>query len=842
MSLGRRLLDAVDRAIVERAGSVVVLFLLLTLVFASGLGNLSTEAGTEEFAEDVPSADALDAVNREFEPAFGPDDGSTQLIQRAENVLSGRELVRMLTAQERLAEDPDLRVAETSSVAALVAQTIDPEATTLERQRLVLERATPTEIERAVRELAADPAFTRQLSSDFNARSASASATVGVVTHDLPAELDDAAAGQGGESPLTPIQREATFAVASVGGDITVFGSGIIADEFGEVLADTILIVTPAAGVLIVLFLVVAYRDLLDLLIGVSALAMTVVWTFGFTGLVGIPFGTLTVAVPPLLLAVGIDFGIHAVNRYREDRQTGESVEGAMRLATDQLLVAFAIVTGTSVIGFLSNLASELPPIREFGLVASVGICFTFLIFGIFLPALKVWVDRRRERIPIPTISQRPLGGESTLGRTLDVGVGVAERAPVGFLLVVLVLTGGVTVYATGVDTSFSDEDFLPPEEVPPALAGLPEPFRPSDYRATATINFLEEAFETTEEGTVTVYWETRMERDTALEEMETASTDPPASFVTEDRLAVRTSVVTVIQEQAERDPEFRALVARNDADGNGIPDRNLDEVYDALLASPARASAEAALADDRRSARIVYVVEADATQAETTADAALVADRFRGTATATGTTVVFQEVADLIFASALTSLAISLFLTLLFLFAVYWLLERSPSLGLANALPIVVSVTLVAGTMRAVGVSFNAVTATILALTIGLGIDYSVHVVHRFVDERRTTDLATALDRTVRGTGGALTGSMLTTVGGVGVLVLAILGVLGQFGLLIATSIVYSYLTSLLILPSALVLWDRWRGHDPTRPAGAGEPPGEPPHALSPRRPSGEL
>lgn len=66
------------------------------------------------------------------------------------------------------------------------------------------------------------------------------------------------------------------------------------------------------------------------------------------------------------------------------------------------------------------------------------------------------------------------------------------------------------------------------------------------------------------------------------------------------------------------------------------------------------------------------------------------------------------------------------------------------------------------------------------------------------------------ALDRTIRGTGGALAGSMLTTVAGMGVLMLAITPILGQFGLLLSLSILYAYLASVLVLPSVLVVWAR--------------------------------
>jgi predicted RND superfamily exporter protein len=133
----------------------------------------------------------------------------------------------------------------------------------------------------------------------------------------------------------------------------------------------------------------------------------------------------------------------------------------------------------------------------------------------------------------------------------------------------------------------------------------------------------------------------------------------------------------------------------------------------------------------------------------------------------------------------------------------------------------------MVAGTMRAAGISFNAFTATILAITIGLGIDYSVHVTHRFADEYKQYDLFTALERTVRGTGGALAGSMLTTVFGIGVLVLSVFPAIGQFGVLAALSVLYAFVASILVLPSALTVWARIfdRGSGGVAEEGTGSP-----------------
>jgi len=113
---------------------------------------------------------------------------------------------------------------------------------------------------------------------------------------------------------------------------------------------------------------------------------------------------------------------------------------------------------------------------------------------------------------------------------------------------------------------------------------------------------------------------------------------------------------------------------------------------------------------------------------------------------------------------------------------------------------------------MRILGLSLNAVTATILSITVGVGVAYSVHMTHRFIDEYtagKSTDKS--LELTLQGTGGALTGSMLTTSIGTGALVLAISPILGQFGLLMAVSVFYSFVAAIVVFPSTAYVWARY-------------------------------
>ncbi|WP_435095620.1 efflux RND transporter permease subunit [Halorubrum sp. N11] len=795
-----------NELIVTRPRVVIALFLVATAVFAGGMTAVETQTdATAGFAEDLPEQEALDAIETEFEDPFAADTASTQLIHDGTNVLDRQELLTMLRLLERIDEREDLRVASANGPATIVAQTLDPTADTPTAQRRAVQSATDAEIRRTVRRLAENQRFAAVVSDDFNPNDASASTTVTVITHDVPRGFDD----------LQGIQTDIKTLAGDEPADIRVFGSGIINAETGNIIADSLLIVMPIVVLLLLGFLAVAYRDPIDLALGLFALLMTIVWTFGFLGFTGIPFDQQQIAVPVLLLAVGVDFGIHFINRYREETVKGYDAIHAMRIAANQLAIAFVIVTVTAVFGFGANVASDLDPIRNLGLVSAVGIIFTFLIFGLFLPAAKLELDRLRERYGVPEFGSTPIASEgSALGRLLSVSVTVGKRAPALFVVVLLVASAGLGAYGAGVDTTFEQEDFLPPEEEPGYVEYIPEPFAPGEYTVTSTLSLLEDNFEASQDASLTIFVEGPFEADHALEALAAPNDDPPGTLAVGDGgRAEATSIVTVIQSHARSDPEFAALVARNDRDGNGIPDRNLDRIYDALLDSPAEPRASQYLTDDRRGAQIEYTVESGATQGEIAADGAEQASRFRYAATATGQIVIFDAITAIIFESAIQGLFLAVVLTAVFLVVTYGVLEGMPLLGIVNVFPIIVAVASLVGTMRLFGLPLNALTATILSIAIGIGIAYSVHITARFIDEyKEGNDVATALRTTLTGTGGALTGSMLTTALGTGALGLAITPVLGNFGLLIALSVLYSFGLSVIALPPALFLWDRYQ------------------------------
>jgi predicted RND superfamily exporter protein len=806
-----RFVERVDEFVTERPAAVIAVFLLVSVVAVGGIGGIETSAGADQFTQDIPAQQALDDIDEEFETSIGGSATAAQVIVTDDNVLSRPTLIRILETQERLESRSTLRVGSTSSHADAIARQLDPSAETAAQRRDAVAEATPRELQAAIADADAAGAVEAQVSVDYNPTAQTAGASIVGITYDVP----DAAT----TARVTELQTRSVDVVDSVPGNeagenAILFGDGVLQSEITALLGDTAIIVFPAALLLILGFLVFAYRDPIDMTIGLVSLLMALLWTFGFMGYAGIPFSDSLITVFPLLLAVGIDFGIHIVNRYREERGEGLGIGDAMRTTTDQLLIAFLLVTITTVFGLVSNVVSPFDPNRDFGIVAAAGIVFTLVVFGAFLPAAKVLADRWRERLPIPAFGTTALGtGGSRLGRVLRVGVDLSKVAPVAVVVVLLVGGAAGGAYGTGVNTEFSEEAFFPDEDRLETYSNLPEPFAPTDYTFLRVLTLFEEEFEQSFVGSVTLYVDQSVRDDDSLELIDRTTRNPPDTFeTTDERRAASTSVVTVIEDQAARDPEFAALVDRNDRLGTGVPDRNVDEVYDALLDSPAEGQARGYLAADRGSARVDYTIRPDVDNSEAVADVRELAERTPLEAVPTGSLVVNEAVIDLLTESAIRSLFAAFGLTAVFLALSYAYLEGKAVYGLLNLVPVLVTVGLLVGSMRLFSIPLTPINAPILSVSIGLGVDYTVHFVHRFVDEFKAGhEIDEALDITIAGTGGALTGSMLTTVCGLGVLWLAVIPLLRDFGVLLALGVLYAYLCSILLVPSLVVVWDRY-------------------------------
>jgi len=613
-----------------------------------------------------------------------------------------------------------------------------------------------------------------------------------------------------------------------------VFGFGVISQEIDQSLGDSVNIVAPMALLFVILTLLIAYRDLLDIVLGLFGIVAVLLWTFGFMGLAGVSFNQIMIAVPVLLIGLSIDYAIHIFMRHREQRMNDEVVDdvrGSMGVALAGVGIALTWVTATTVIGFLSNLTSPLGPIQDFGIVSSVGIVAALAVFGALIPALKIEIDELLEnRIGLDR-KKRAFGtGGGRFSQVLSAGAVAARKAPAIVIAIALVLSVAGGVGATQVSTEFSQESFIADE---PAdwLYELPEPFTPGEYSAKQNLDYVNENFQREDSqaqvliranGSQSLSSPAVLSRlnDTSdgLQRMDTAFTGSSGE------VALR-SPLSVMRQTAAENATFNETFQAADTDGDGVPDENVTGVLDALFrVNPDEASeyVHRVETDDGyqyEAMRIVVPIKGDAGTSAVTQELRAVATTMNGDgarAIATGSPVINEIVQDELLDTVIQSLLITLVAVFAFLMIAYRIQEGSAALGAFTLMPVALSVTWILGTMYAIGMPFNVLTGMITSLTVGLGVAYSIHVSERFnLELERTGNVWEAMDRTITGTGGALLGSAATTVGGFGTLAFAIFPALQQFGVITAMTIIYAFLASVLVLPSLLVVWVKYFGPD---------------------------
>ena len=124
---------------------------------------------------------------------------------------------------------------------------------------------------------------------------------------------------------------------------------------------------------------------------------------------------------------------------------------------------------------------------------------------------------------------------------------------------------------------------------------------------------------------------------------------------------------------------------------------------------------------------------------------------------------------------------------------------------------PILLVVPWLYGTMWAAGYSINLVTGTIGAISIGIGIDFAIHLIARYREEHaRLGDRDLAMRATGAGTGVALVASALSSIVGFLVLAFAPMPLFAAYGLLTALMIAMALTATLLVLPPLLRLSTR--------------------------------
>lgn len=600
---------------------------------------------------------------------------------------------------------------------------------------------------------------------------------------------------------------------------VEVTGESVVSSQINELTSEANQVLGPSIFIILMVILFVSFRRASYVFLPMLALVVSMIWLFGTMSLLGLPFNVIAVALVPLILGLGVDYSVHFFHNYRTELEKGQTPAEAIKRSVKEIGTAMFLAWLTTFIAFMSFLSASIPPIRHFGILLALGVTYTFITSITFLASFRYILDRRKKPTIVRKISLSPI--RNIMGKIASIVLRHQKKMLIGMILISLVFASG----AVQLETGFDMDQFIPADN--PAMELFDTiaenfPFA-SEYQEYILIEGDVASVETLQ-GIAKTHQ--NIDDDTFI----SRNTDGSAKV---------TSIYSVIQNAINNN---RSLVEAFNIDKKtGIPKTDADVVrlFDYLYEGQNLkiddvgkgefdieefAGIETRMVLYQNNSRyeatiICYYLNAsfqleggnlyddlELLKKEINND---IESYDEATSIAIGMSILQLTISQSLTRSQFVSTGISLLLAALVLILAY----RNPTLGLIAMIPISITMIWILGTMYFFGYILDTMTVTVTCITIGIGIDYAIHATERFrLVADKTGDITKAVVETISHTGGALLIAALTTSLGFGILVLAPIPPQQRFGIIIAITIIYSFLTSVLFLPLFLARWAKWR------------------------------
>lgn len=769
-----------------------------------------------------------------------------------------------------------------------------------------LEEATVWEVKLAVHRLIADPQTSG--AQDFLSRHASHSTkesmgeeihwwvspamTFSVMTDNTKLGGGGLEIGIGGEPDVINkehLNRQIKEVLVDNEGHYDIWGIAIDANleaqDEGE-SAGIYIMATVICALLVIGFTLKSYWATAICGIGLGIL---MIWLKGISALIGLKSGLVIDLIVPIgMISLGADFAVHALRRYKEERNNQYAPRMALKIGFSGILGALLLAMATDSIAFLSNLSSPIEAVIHFGCAAAIAVFASFLILGIIAPMVFMRIDE------LATITRIRSSGNTYFISRVTASICVAVLSGVAIILMVAVskLVGVITLAATTIlffgvpivyltsrsrihDDNINNHleidepentnllsipaiEFLVTRSVrhPVLVLGIAalvtsisiffaiklEPvfdvkdFYDSKSEMVIGLNKLDEHVGDSggEPGVVYIRGDlfdphavkAISEFIESLRDIDYIA-ETPSGRVTAGLNIVDISRIITASPFAISTIESSAGISITDSDSDGIPDSRQQLETSLKFALEHGVSGVAGLqiltSDQVRQA--IYLSEKGehvtgiwfqipgtrdqsvVTATERSIRPLLLVLEDRPSISKVGLSgSPFTRKAQL--SSSTRTLYTSLPIALLAAIVLLSVSMRSLRYAIATVLPIVLVIAWLYAAMYASGFALNFVTAMIGAISIGIGVDYSIHMTQRFREElSRVSNVKDAMRVTANGTGVALAASAASSVVGFAILGFAPMPMFAAYGQLTAVMIFLALAASLVVLPCLLVI-----------------------------------
>ena len=559
-------------------------------------------------------------------------------------------------------------------------------------------------------------------------------------------------------------------------------------------------ILTSLALVFLTVLLYIKFRSVRDTAYVIGLTVLAIAATYGAAGIFQLTFNAAMNSIPILLLAIGVDYGIHVVTRIREvmqdmerddpqGRTTLKDFDEELRvkaIRTGAVLTSAALVIAifTDMIGFLSFRLSSQMFLVNFGTVIALGLFAIYVLSISLLPALMT-------ALPTKALPLAKSGAMNETKLTATIG-SMAEHRPALVIIVAILLSlpmaYGMSTLEVGFDTADQFDDSL---EVVQDFLMIAEKFQSSPTPLYVVL-----------EGDI-LSAEGVLAYNTAI------NTLLAADGVT----GVPTGLWDTLESERGRNPVLDGLM------NNLSSDEGFQQLESYLLDNATgRDLVDSLLYTNGQQTIISFQANTLDWQAtvdfETTLSTSLsdAADTVAGTFSMelSGRALILAQISADVAISAITSTAIVaftiLFVLIIIQFARTQNIQQAVLRGVVIWIPLITVVMWVYGIMGLAGYQLNSQTVTIGALALGLGVDYAVHYVIRLEEEvelHPDRTVAQWTSKTTATTGRAMLGAAISTAGGFAILNFSGLLPLRLFGQVFIVAISLAMVSSVTLLPT---------------------------------------
>lgn len=558
-------------------------------------------------------------------------------------------------------------------------------------------------------------------------------------------------------------------AVSAVEGPegVAITGLPTIKVHAARYMLQDLALFVPLGIAVVFLVLACAFRSWIGVLLPLSTALAGLSITVGAMVLVGTPFTMGTLVLPPLLVAVGVAYGIHIVSRYEHAPRGLPSPGDAVATTMASLRVPVVMAAVTTIAGFATFIRHPIPSISDFGMFSTVGITAILAASLAVIPAALVLA-----RQPPPTAE------DAWLAALLDWTVSIAIRRR----RLMLLLGGGIVAAGlAGAVRLRVETDYLG--------------FFPADSPVRIDNGRIANAISGTQLISVVI--------DGAGPESVTRIDVLEGLRAVERFVAAQPGVDKTVS-LLDYLEMVRRAVAPERANAPFADQREVDQLL--LLLNP----------DD-----LNETVNRDLSRLNLTLHTRLSGSREMGDfvarlerATAkhltpgvgvkiTGTAVLLNRSADALATAqvmGLTQVFSVLLALMVFLFRSLWW-------GLLSMIPNVVPVLLLFGIMGWARIDLNVCTSTIAAIAIGIAVDDTIHYLRAYAEGLRHTDSrAAAVQNAARTVGRPILTTSVALAAGFLVVCASNFQPIRHFGVLAGSTMIAALLADLFLLPALLV------------------------------------